>query len=237
MTDAWRVDALAHAMRDLDKRREACGLVVIRKGREIYWPCKNVSPYERMFEIAPDDFAAAEDEGDIIRVVHSHCYIKPTPSEVDLVACEQTKLPWSIVSVPNGEWFDFVPSGYKAPLVGRQWAHGMLDCYSLIRDAYREELGVELMDFEREDQWWHKGGNLYADNFARAGFHQVPIKEAKPYDMIVMQLGSPVMNHGALYRGNDRMLHHVYRRLSCHDVWSGFYYKNTIKVMRHETQL
>lgn len=234
---SWRASALDHAMKELPRNREACGLVVIRRGREHYFACRNVSPYPRMFELHPEDWAEAEDSGDIVRVVHSHCYSSAAPSGVDLVACEQTKLPWSIVSVPNGDWHDFEPKGYRAPLVGREWAHGLLDCYSLIRDYYRERLAVELPDYEREDQWWLKGGNLYVENFESAGFRQIPVKEARLHDVLLIQLSSPVINHGAIYLGEDRMLHHVHRRLSCHDVWSGFYWKNTIKALRYETQV
>lgn len=213
--------------------REACGVVIIERGREIFVACKNLSEYNDAFLLDPIDYAAAEDRGEIVRIIHSHCYIGPKPSHVDLVSCEATRLPWSIVSVPNGVWHDFEPSGFRAPLVGRQWAHGTLDCYSLIRDYYMEVLKIEIPDFDREPTWWRKGGNLYLENFESAGFRSLPISEIQPHDVVLMQILSNVPNHGAIYLGDERILHHMNRRLSCREIWGGYYKKHTSKVLRY----
>ena len=75
--------------------------------------------------------------------------MSPEPSQADRVACEATALPWFIVSFPSGHWTELRPQGYAAPLVGREWSHGVLDCYSLIRDWYAQERGIDLPDFPR----------------------------------------------------------------------------------------
>ena len=41
---------------------EACGLVIVEKGREKYIPCKNVAPMDE-FEIATGDYVAASEHG------------------------------------------------------------------------------------------------------------------------------------------------------------------------------
>lgn len=228
----WRGEALNHAHSESPK--ESCGLVIMRNGREIYVPCRNISTIENTFILDPEDYANAEDRGEIVRVVHSHCFSSPEPSEADKVACESSGLPWSIVSVPGEKWHDFQPSGYKAPLIGRTWAHGTLDCYSLIRDYYLEKLGIEIPDFEREHEWWLKGGNLYLENFQKAGFYEVPAESMELHDVILIQISSPVINHGAVYVGDDRILHHLFRRLSGRDTYGGYYKKHTVKVIRHK---
>jgi proteasome lid subunit RPN8/RPN11 len=225
----WRDDAIAHAHASLP--REACGLVIVRKGREVYWPCKNLAVGDDQFMIDPNDYEAADAEGEIVAVVHSHPYIPATPSQADLVSCEHSGLEWHIVSVPNNVWHSFKPSGYIAPLVGRVFSHGVLDCYSIIRDWYKEARNIELLDFERHDGWWNNGGNLYLDNFEKAGF--VKCDELHEGAVLLMQIGSNVPNHAAIYLGDDLILHHIQQRLSSRDVYGGFWRKNTRMILRY----
>lgn len=225
----WREEALKHAMAEMP--REACGLLIVRKGREVYWPCRNLAVGDDQFIINPDDYEAADAEGEIVGVVHSHPFIPANPSQADLVSCEKTGLEWHIVSVPNGVWHSFKPSGYVAPLVGRSFSHGVLDCYAIILDWYKQERGIELMDFDRSDGWWERGQNLYLDNFEKAGF--VECKDLHEGAVILMQIGSPVPNHAAIYLGDDLILHHVQQRLSSRDVYGGMWRKNTAKILRY----
>lgn len=235
MIQETKAAALLWALKEMSSTsREACGLVIIEKGKEVFVPCRNISELKDTFALDPEDYAKAEDRGEIVRIVHSHCYSNPRPSEHDKVSCEASGIPWSIVSVPNGDWFHFEPSGYKAPLVGRTWAHGTLDCYSLIRDYYKETLNIEIPDFERRFEWWLKGDDLYLENFESAGFYQVPSESIKKHDVVLMQILSPVINHGAVFIDSDRILHHLYARLSGRDVYGGYYKKHTVKVLRHK---
>lgn len=226
-----RIHALSFARTQVPK--EACGLVILENGIEIFIPCRNISIYPDMFQIHPDDFAKAEDRGEVIEIFHSHPFGSPRPSMVDLKACETTQLKWSIVSVQNGDWFEFQPSNYRPPLLGRQWAHGQMDCYSLLQDYYAEKLAIDLPDFERQADWWLKGDDLYAKNFADCGFRKVD--DLKEHDIILMQLRSPVVNHGAVFIGDGLILHHLYRKLSSRDVYAGFYRKHTAVIVRHHS--
>lgn len=241
LPDSILADILAHAereyqIRDKDgKPRESCGLVVVWKGRERYIPCRNIAEKNEHFVMHPEDYAAAEDSGEIVMVVHSHPNIAPLPSPADLVGCEKSGLPWLIVNWPTGAVHDFSPSGYKAPLVGRQFSHGILDCYSLIQDYYAEEIGIALPDFERPDEWWLNGMNLYLEGFAKAGF--VRVDEPQKHDGLLMQVGSQVPNHAAVFLGDGRILHHQMGRLSSKDIYGGWYRKVVTHVLRHRSLL
>lgn len=228
----WRDAAVQHATEAMP--REACGLVVIVKGRERYWPAKNLAVGTDQFILDPYDYAAADDAGDIVAIVHSHPGGPCTPSQADLVSCEASGLPWHIISVPDGQWHHMKPEGYQAPLVGREWSHGVLDCYSLIRDWFGEERGLRLPDFKRRDEWWLRGENLYAENFQRAGFAEIEPADARHGDVILMRIFSPVTNHGAVYLGDNRIIHHVQNRLSCRDIYGDFWRQRTTHVLRHE---
>lgn len=196
-------------------------------------PCRNVASGAAHFAIHPEDYAAAEDVGEVLCIVHSHPNLPPIPSEADRTMCELTGLPWLIVNWPTGVIHEFGPDGYKAPLIGRPFCHGVHDCYTLIRDYYLDKLGIELPDFARDDEWWTKGGNLYLENFETAGFVRVPIEDIRPHDVLLMQIGAPVPNHGAVYIGNSRVLHHPMNHLSGEAIYGGYWQKCTTHCLRH----
>lgn len=226
-----------HAKIEAERSRECCGLIAIINGRQVYRRCQNKSLAKQEFYIDENDWASVEDAGEIIMVAHSHVGIPPTPSQADLVGIENTQLPWFIVNMPTGNYTITEPSGYIAPLVGRAFSHGVLDCYTLIRDYYKQELGIELKDYNREPEWWRKGGNMYRDLAEDAGFIQLPITELKENDMILMRLASNVDNHGGVYIGDNQILHHPMTRLSSRDVYGGYWRKITTGLLRHRSLL
>ena len=62
----WRDDALEHAVQE--DPRESCGLLIIKKGKEVYFPCKNLAfePTDQ-FIIDADCWVEAEDQGEMVR--------------------------------------------------------------------------------------------------------------------------------------------------------------------------
>lgn len=236
MTDENKAAFLDHAKSVWP--REACALLIAVDGREKLIICRNRADGEEMFILHGDDYAAAEDQGEVIALIHSHPKTPPLPGEADLVACNQSNLKWYIVATLTGEWHEMYPNGYEAPLIGRSWCHGVLDCYSLIEDYYRRELKIILPHIDRDPEWWLKGQNLYIDNLAKAGFLSLPL-DSKPqkHDLILMQVKSPVINHGGIYLGDEWFLHHIGRQLSRRDRLGGFWLKHTVKIARHEVFL
>jgi proteasome lid subunit RPN8/RPN11 len=225
--------------------RESCGLIVIIKGRERYVQCTNAAQGTEHFILRAEDYAAAEEQGEVIAVVHSHPDASPKPSQADLVACEGSGLPWHIVRVDlvdgtpqASEIHSFTPTGYKAPLVGRQFSHGVLDCYQLIVDWYQEERGVTLKQFSRPDNWWNDGeSDLYTKGFPEAGFVKIPDGEQPQVgDVILMQIRAKngVPNHAAIYLGDGLMLHHLYGRLSSRDVFGGMWRDSCRGILRYQ---
>jgi cell wall-associated NlpC family hydrolase len=227
---------------------ESAGFVVETADGEVYLPCTNIAPNPcDDFAVSGDEFSRAEDLGRISAFVHSHPGGKARPTGADRGMCEKSGIDkWVIVSlgvqgdgsIALDDWFEFGPSGYIAPLIGRVFAHGIHDCYSLIRDYYKLDRGVTLPDFERLDKWWEDGtSNLYLDNFEKAGFVDVGQDAALEVgDVLLMQIRSKngVPNHAGVYLGNNVLLHHMYGQLSGRTVWGGMWAHCLRTVLRYK---
>lgn len=202
---------------------ESCGLII--EGG--YIPCDNLSADPcNGFEIDPRIFAEVEDKIDFL--VHSHPGGPPFPTAKDMESQILTDVPWAIIATYSGD--DEVGSGNPVlfgdqlpipPLLGRPFRHGVTDCYSLIRDWFRIERGVTIPDFPRTWGWWEEkkdketgeviapAMNLYKDCFQEAGFRELRVGESHEIgDVFLAQIRSKHLNHGGVYVGHGRIMHH-----------------------------
>lgn len=244
----------AHAEREYPA--EACGVLIkTEQGRE-YVPCRNLAHTKRdQFALDHQDLVAAEDRGELLAIIHSHPDAAPRPSMADRVSCELHEVPWGIVGWPGGdiEWFS--PTGYQAPLLGREFSHGLLDCWGACRDWYAREAGLVLPNFERRDLWWEEaeGPSHYEDNFEQAGFTQVDAPQRG--DLLVFMVPSPGRpcfhpNHAAIYLGDEPALiseeapalggagpfifHHMAGRASAREVYGWSMANRCRLILRHK---
>lgn len=247
----WLDKAFEHAEKEYP--RESCGLVYVPKyldwenpvdEQAAYWPCRNLATSDEHFLLAPDDYIKCAEEGKILKVVHSHPNYPAIPSQADLVECEKGQYPWVILGWPSRTMREIKPNGYSAPLTGRVFTFGILDCYTLVVDYYKDRLGIVLEDYPREDGFWERGEDLYEENFRTEGFLEVPFEEIQLHDLILMANKSKVINHAAIFLGyksfNGRtsvpvMLHHIQENLSCETIYGGWWQKNFRKVIRHKS--
>lgn len=250
----WRDDAHAHLCATYP--REGCGLLVRDDtGAEVFVATPNLShSATEQFTIAPEDYADAEDRGEVIAVIHSHVDAPTFPSVVDLAQCEGTGIPWYIFRVDGKEVAGepvtspivtdercIEPSGYVAPLIGRPFTYGVHDCYALARDWYSRTLGVELPDFDHgPDCWWDPTHENYLPDFdpytehmEAAGFEPAagPLQVG---DCIIMQIRSLKPNHIGVYIGDGMLLHHLRGRLSERVIYGGYWADVTVRTIRRK---
>ena len=182
----------------------------------------------------PLDYAEAEDAGTILAIVHSHPETPAVASEADKMACEQFGSA-DIVSLLDERWCGIKPSGYEAPLVGREWVWGVSDCWTLVRDWYRQTLGIKLRDWQRPaSSELFRQSPMFEDCFVETGFYGFRFSRATKGDLLFMRLdGSPGLNHVAVYIGEGKMLHQLQGRLSSRDYWDGYWQKVTGRIVRY----
>lgn len=232
---------------------ECCGLVI----DGTYHACANVAadPLNH-FEIDAADFVALSQMGNVDAIVHSHPNGTPSPSLVDEVQMRLHGVDWLIcgcgVDAVTGEWYSDIQRHKPpkdAPLLGRDYVHGVQDCYTLVRDYYSRELGIDLPDFARIDNWWEDENHepLYENNFAKAGFVQVDDLQA--HDVILCRVGrTHHVNHALIYLGdgkltsetapsvvgNSLILHHPHSAMSRREIYGENWQKRTAMVVRHK---
>lgn len=225
---------------------EACGLVIKKGKRQVLVTCKNASASPQThFLIGALERAAITNEGEIVGVWHTHVEASSRPSVVDRAACEDEGVPWYIVGVfktPDGfsysEMSITTPSGFELPYLERPYAFGVLDCFSLVRDFYKRDMGIEIEDGPREEGFWRKGMNPFGEGWEERGFVRLTKREEPQVgDIFLIQTTDfGVPDHIAVYIGNDVILHHCHMKLSRRDIYGGYWQKHTTHHLRHKSK-
>ena len=229
----WKDAALKHA-KEQDPR-ESVGVLIVIKGKEQYYPCNNLSTYsQQCFILDPEDYVKADALGEITAIVHSHPVTPPSPSQADKVSCEQSGLKWHIVNPKTETWGYCEPTGYKPPLIGRQWVWGVTDCWSLVRDYYKEQHNIQLLDYQRPTTPQDFLDNPLFEQYAeRTGFVELNKDEKlQKGDVLLMSILHPTLNHVAIFLG-DEILHHLADRLSTREPYNEWLLKCTGKRYRY----
>lgn len=217
----WQRDAEEHARRETPA--EACGVLVVRRGRLHYEPALNLARDPRHgFELDPVALL-----GDVVAIVHSHPGASSEPSPHDLQQHAASGLDWWILGIDG---WRCIPAAGALPYAGRVFRHGTVDCYTLVRDWCWRERGLLLPDYPREDDWWLRGQDLYREHFGECGFTVAAL--AQPCDVLLMQIGAPVPNHAAILLPGGKILHHLAGRYSGTDTYDRFYRERTTHVLR-----
>lgn len=120
--------------------------------------------------------------------------------------------------------------------LGREFKHGTVDCYALIRDFYQVTFNISLTNYARPDEWWYSGLSLYEDNILSEGFElkDISLRDLQYGDLLLMAIKSKVPCHAAIYLGNGKILHHFYNRQSNIENLKGIWHNSITGIYRHK---
>lgn len=220
---------------------EECAAILVKyDGIITLVPIANIARRKQEdLAVSKSDIADIVGDGQLLAFVHSHTNGNTEPSMVDRAGCEAMGVPWAILCLPQQQWIEFEAEGYVAPLRGRDWHYPTLDCYALIRDAYKQ-FGICLPDFEREPLvnpqtkrfvWHNEGWNRFETLFKDAGFYEV--QAPRIYDLLVMRNRCINLNHAGLLINGGYVLHHELGRKSDFELWDGDIRQSTGLILRH----
>lgn len=233
---------ISHALADSIKQhavsefpKESCGFVTTHG----YVPVKNsANDPVNDFVISGEDYIRVPNK---LMVVHSHpvqdafdhLKYKPgfwpyCPTAKDMESQIVGGLPWAI-TITDGKkasepfhWGDHL---LDLPLIGREFRHGVTDCYSAVRAWFKQEVGVILEDIARDDNWWETDADLYHKKGPEVGFRKLRDGEKpKRGDLGLMKIGGMsvrTVNHGLVYLGDGTVYHHLPGRLSRREAFGG----------------
>lgn len=153
---------IKHKIRELALKMpelEICGFIIYKldssgnEGELDIYECANSSDLDHAytFEISSDDYLRASGQGVITGVYHSHPGTDNSFSENDLEYIEEVAVPMYIYVVGTGELKEFIPSTYEVNLVGLPFIWGLYDCYGLVRNYFRQNYGIYLNNYDRDD--------------------------------------------------------------------------------------
>ncbi|MGO7308769.1 NlpC/P60 family protein [Rhizobium ruizarguesonis] len=121
-------------------------------------------------------------------------------------------------------------------LLHKKFKYGKQDCFTLLRNFYIDNFGITLPNYARPKEFWLNGLNLYTDLYRKNGFVTLDChpSEYQTGDVFLMMINSAVANHVGVLVDSNKILHHLWNRLSIVEPYSGLTRNTTVAVMRHK---
>jgi cell wall-associated NlpC family hydrolase len=227
MTEELKAQFSAYAKQEAPKEAIAYVVKDGEKMRLQFVPNTHREP-NAYFELHPKYWI-----NDALSLVHSHPNKSAKPTKVDQVMCEEMGIPWHIYSLAKDTWEFITPSGYQAPLSGREFVWGVFDCYGAVRDFYAQKLKIKLPNFYRPWKFWDQKLDLFNQYAEEGGFKRVT--DLKVYDLILMSIHADVPSHCGVFVQNNLIYHHPAQRVSGVMIYDGLWLKSTCGILRHQS--
>lgn len=203
-----------HAEEGAEFNREVCGLLTLSKG---YVRSKNISEEGDRFQFTPNVSFQILNDPDVIGYFHSHPQGALMPTKLDMEIQSQVEKPSLILAkhTDTGVWelFQFGDHLLDMPLVGQSFRLNVYDCYESVRRYMWQRRQVKLSAFPRNPYFWMEEppNPMFDKHFEAEGFEEFNETKTMPQpgDAVLYQTdGVKVINHCAIYIGNNCIFHH-----------------------------
>lgn len=205
----------------LSPNEEVCALVTESDfGVEGIQLCSNESQDKKhYFSINPIDYKLASQMGRIKAVFHSHVNDNPDFSPFDYQQSTGHNLEFWLYDIKTDSFKTLQPTKHKySKYIGKEFIEGQMDCFSLVRDFYKHELGIDIPNFFsdraknfKQIQIEAKTNNYFLDLARQAYFTQVTHLEN--FDILFFSFDNRI--HMGIFLAPDCILHQLRNKKSC----------------------
>lgn len=226
---------------------ESCGLIVCSNGVNKFIPCQNSAQDKKNnFLINPLDYINAKSQGNIIYCCHSH-FKRGSFSNEDITNSFKNKINYLLYNIKQDKFYFFNIEKYSKyrKYINLKFELGKNDCGNLIYNFYKEELKIEapikpifsVNSYEELKKSnlhiWDK--KIYYRNLEL--FYILENKEfenLQEYDIMIFNDKNNIPIHGAMYIGQDLILHQMYESPSRIESLKKGYLKYVSDIFRYK---
>lgn len=231
MRPSYIKDIENHARAEFPK--EACGVLVKSdtSSQIIAIPLRNEARFpELYFQIPTEDYLRYKLSGNLLAIYHSHPRGTKELSEADLKCSEELVVPSLVYSLSQDDYSYYEPKNYITPLEGRMFVPLVFDCVSLVHDYFKQKYSLNYPMFPRKLEHINEGMDITESYCRNNGFSR--IDKPVPNCVIGMTLlGGKFPNHLGVYLEKGIMLHQLVSRVSCREVYGGYWEKHTTVIL------
>jgi len=237
LDDKIKLEIKAHALSHKDE--EVCGFICFNNFTKEVYPCSNFhSSKSKFFTISPLDYVHAAKSGEILGVYHSHINDNLEFSLSDRLNSSNHSIPFILYNVGADKFVEYIPDDYEIPYIGRNFSYGKSDCFTLVKDYYKKELGITIIDnFEnRTEKWFEENSDTFLIGWKRDNPKFIEVIQPRKHDILLFNYYRMIKapHHLGIYLGNGTFLHHPRDKYSTIDLYSDSFIKKTFMILRYD---
>jgi proteasome lid subunit RPN8/RPN11 len=223
---------------------ESCGLLVSSHNSKLlanndknnltFFPCKNTSEEPtKHFLLDQRDYLKASKRGEIKALIHSQPH--SDFSELDKLNAVGHSIYSIVYCWLNDEFFYLDPQNLEInKYIGREFEIGKSDCFTLLREYYKNELNIQINDYPHKDGWYEENPRIIIENYQKEGFRVVELENIQKHDILISAFTSEYPMHFAINLGGNQILHHERNKFSNIEFLSDSYIRKIKMIVRHK---